>query len=441
MGAYRWNIYIICGLLMALEGYDAYVVANLAAVIAKGLSVPIPSMGFVFIAQSAGMALGFYTIPMLADRIGRRGIILLGSTLFGLLTLASTMATTLEQFTIVRFLAFLSFGATLPNVAALVAEYVPSSRRGRLITWLFIAHGLGASVAGFLGPAFVAHHSWQAALWAGGGAMLLLVAYLCFRLPESIRFLITRNPQDPGIGRILQRIDRTLTLPADATFTTTEVKSSGIPLVGLFRDGRTAMTLLLWIAMGGAVCVTATLTAWLPSYLHVLGGLDVATGTHMSAISAIGAIAGPILLTMLMKRWGMPLSLMATLFVAFVAMSMFALVAYYPRLGWVLGICFGLLVIGAQAGLNSLVASSYPTSMRSTGIGWAGGVGRITSIIGPGVGGAMLAAHWEAWKIYGAIASPLLVAAIAMLVFARLKTPDASAASDAPEGLAPVAAK
>ena len=113
MGAYRWGLYVACGVLMALEGYDAYVVANLAAVIARGLNIPIPSMGFVFTAQAAGMALGYYTIPMLADRIGRRNIIIVGSAMFGLLTLGSTLATTLETFMVVRFLAFMSLGVVV----------------------------------------------------------------------------------------------------------------------------------------------------------------------------------------------------------------------------------------------------------------------------------------------------------------------------------------
>jgi len=416
MGTYRWGLYAACGVLMALEGYDAYVVANLAAVIARGLNIPIPSMGFVFTAQAAGMALGYYTIPMLADRIGRRNIIIAGSALFGLLTLASTLATTLEHFMLVRFLAFLSLGGTLPNIVSLVAEFLPTVRRGRLLTWLFIAHGLGASIAGLFGPTIVALHSWQAAFWAGGGLLLLFVPFLYLHLPESCRFLIMRDPADVRIGRTLARVDPAFRIEPGTFFTTSEARPSGMPLVGLFRDGRAPMTLLLWLAMGSALCVTATLSAWLPSYLHVLGGLDTATATHMSAVSAFGAIAGPMLLTFMMKRLGMPISLLLALLSGFFAMSLLALVGGMPWLGWVLGLSFGLLVIGAQAGLNSLVASSYPTAIRSTGIGWAGGIGRVTSMVGPGLGGAMLAAGWGPWEIYPAIASPLLLAALAMLI-------------------------
>lgn len=428
MGPYRWSLYLACGFLMMLEGYDAYVVSNLAAVIARGLDIPIPRMGIIFTAQSAGMALGFYTIPMLADRIGRRNIIIIGAILFGVLTLVSAMVSTMQEFTIVRFLAFAALGGTMPTIVALNAEFMPAVRRGKLITWLFIAHGLGASAAGLFGPTFVAYHSWQAAFWAGGLLMLLFVPFLYLYLPESCRYLILRNPQDPRIAQILQRVDPSARFEPGTRFTTAEVQTTGIPVADLFRGGRAPMTILLWVAMGAALCVVATFTAWLPSYLHLLGGLPVATATRMTAVSAFGAIAGPILLTVLMKRLGMPFALMMTLLLAFVAMTLFALVGGMPWLGWVLGFAYGLFLIASQAGLNALVASSYPTSIRSTGIGWAGGIGRITSMIGPGLGGVILAAGWGPWEIYPAIAAPLLIGAVAMLIFHRIGAGDPAAA-------------
>lgn len=417
MGRYRWGIYLVCGLLMALEGYDAYIVANLAPVIARDLSIPIHAMAYVFTAQAAGMAIGFYTIPVLADRIGRRGIILVGSALFGLFTLLSTAVHTLEAFTAIRFLAFAAMGGTMPNIVALATEFMPESRRGKLLTWLYIGHGLGASVAGLIGPTFVAWHSWQSALWAGGAALLLFVPFLYLHLPESCRYLMTRDPGDPRIAATVRRIDPALDCPPGTSFVTGEARGHGSPVAGLFREGRAPMTLLLWLAMGGALCVVATLTSWMPSYLHVLGGVEVSTATRMSSFSAFGAMAGPVLLTLMMRRFGLAAALMLLSFLGFFAMSALYFVEMAHGLGWVLGLAYGLLVIGTQAGLNSLVASSYPTAMRSTGIGWAGGIGRITSMIGPGLGGLMLAAQVPALWIYAAVAAPLLLTSLAMLGF------------------------
>ncbi|MCW2380859.1 MULTISPECIES: MFS transporter [unclassified Sphingobium] len=417
MGRYRWTIYLLCGILMALEGYDAYIVANLAAVIARDLDIPIPSMAYVFSAQAAGMALGFYTIPVLADRIGRRNIILVGATFFGLLTLLSTAVQTLEMFTLVRFLAFAAMGGTMPNIVALATEFMPENRRGKLLTWLYIGHGLGASVAGLVGPSFVHFHSWQSALWGGGIALLLLVPYLYVRLPESCRYLMTRNPRDPRVAQILGKIAPDLQLAPDTIFVSNEERNEGSPVIGLFKSGRAPMTLLLWVAMGSTLCVVATLTSWLPSFLHLLGGVETGAAARMSSVSAFGAIAGPILLTLLMQRLGLAPSLALMSLLGFAAMTCFYFVSGYHALGWFLGFAYGFFVIAVQAGLNSLVASSYPTSMRSTGIGWAGGIGRVTSMIGPAVGGVMLAAQVPGLWIYMIVASPLLLTAIAMILF------------------------
>jgi AAHS family 4-hydroxybenzoate transporter-like MFS transporter len=413
LGAYRGLLNAAGALLMALEGYDAYIVANLAPSIVRSFGMPIASMALVFSIQSAGMAVGFYAIPPIADRKGRRGVILIGAALFALLTLLSTLPTTLNGFAAVRFLTFVAFGGTMPNIVALVAEYLPQSSRGKLLTWLFIAQGLGASIAGLIGPSFVYYHSWQSAFWFGGGLLLLLIPLLYVYLPESARFLILRQPDDPRIGALLKRIDPSFVPIPGAHFVTSEEKTTGSPLTALFRDGRATLTILLWLSMAMTLCVVQTMTAWLPSFLHVLGGIPSGEAARMMSFSAIGAIAGPVMITVLMTRMRQAAALSMMLCIAFVVMTGMAAVSHYPLLGWACGFAFGLLVVGSIAGLNSLVASSYSTGIRSTGIGWAGGIGRITAVAGPGIAGAMLAAQWTPLAIYATMAAPLLIAGVA----------------------------
>jgi AAHS family 4-hydroxybenzoate transporter-like MFS transporter len=424
LGTYRGLLYAAAALLMALEGYDAYIVANLAPSIVRSFGLPIASMALVFSIQSAGMAVGFYAIPPIADRKGRRGVILIGAALFALFTLLSTVPTTLNGFAAVRFLTFVAFGGTMPNIVALVAEYLPQSSRGKLLTWLFIAQGLGASLAGLIGPSFVYYHSWQAAFWFGGGLLLLAIPFLYIYLPESARYLILRQPDDPRIGALLKRVDPGFVPVPGAHFVTAEEKTTGSPLTALFRDGRATLTILLWLSMAMTLCVVQTMTAWLPSFLHVLGGIPSGEAARMMSFSAIGAIVGPVLITALMTRMRQASALSMMLCIAFVVMTAMAAVQYYPLLGWACGFAFGLLVVGSIAGLNALVASSYSTGIRSTGIGWAGGIGRITAVAGPGLAGAMLAAHWSPLAIYGAMAAPLLVAGIATGLLTVLRKPD-----------------
>lgn len=413
LGGFRRLLYAAGALLMAMEGYDAFVVSNLAPFIIRSFDEPIAAMAFVFMAQSTGMAVGFYTIPLLADIKGRRGIILIGAAAFAILTLLSTLPGSLTRFAVIRFLTFVAFGGTMPNIVALVAEYMPEERRGKLLLWLFIAQGLGASTAGLIGPSFVAWHSWQLAFWFGGGALLLAIPFLYIYLPESCRYLLVNRPDDPRIGQLLNRIDPDFVPRAGTRFVTNEKPVTGSSLTALFRDGRAPLTLLLWLASAMLLCSVQTLTAWLPSFLHVLAGIEAATATRMMSLSAIGAILGPLLLTFLISRMEMARALTVTLVLSFLAMSSLVVVERFHALGWIAGICFGLLVVGSVAGLNAFVASSYPTAMRSTGIGLAGGLGRITSIVGPGLAGAMLAAQWSPAVIYASVAAPLLIAGLA----------------------------
>jgi AAHS family 4-hydroxybenzoate transporter-like MFS transporter len=399
---------------MAIDGYDAYLIANLAPFIVRNLGAPITAMGAVFTAQAVGLALGYYTIPLLADRFGRRNTIIACAAIFGLLTLATAQVATLDALVLVRFFAFFSFGGMLPNVVALLAEFLPNARRPQLLTWVFIAHGLGAALGGLLGPTFVAYLSWRAAFWTGGVVLLITTALLYLRLPESVRYWLLRDPSDPRIGETLAKVDPNFSAPPGSTFVTDEPAGRGLPLVQLFRDGRAPLTLLLWVASGAALSVTATLTNWLPSLLHTVGTLDPSVASRASSVSALGAAIAPVMVTFLMRHTTQARTL-STMFIAgALGLMLFAGVAKFPAIAWVLSFAFGLLVIGGQAGLNSLIGSSYPTSMRATGIGWAGGVGRIVATAGPGIAAAMLANQWSAGAIYAALASPLFLAALVL---------------------------
>jgi AAHS family 4-hydroxybenzoate transporter-like MFS transporter len=428
LGSYRRVLFGACALIMAIDGFDAYLLSNLAPFIARNLAVPIAAMGAVFTAQAAGLAIGYYTVSLLADRFGRRRIIVACAAIFGLLTLATTQVTTLDALVLVRFLAFASFGGMLPNVVALLAEFLPDARRRQLLTWVFIAHGLGASVGGMLGPTFVAYHSWRAAFWTGGVVLLITTVLLYLRLPESCRYWLLRDPSDARIGETLARVDPTFRAPPGSIFVTDEPAGRGLPLVQLFRDGRASLTLLLWVASGAALCVTATLTAWLPSLLHAVGTLDPAVASRASSVSALGATIAPLMVTFLMRFISQARALSVMFIAGALALMLFARVAQFPGTAWVLSFCFGLLVIGGQAGLNSLIGSSYPTSMRATGIGWAGGVGRLTATMGPGTAAAMLADHWSASAIYAALASPLFLAALVLYWAERRQAAPASSA-------------
>jgi MFS transporter, AAHS family, 4-hydroxybenzoate transporter len=425
LGSYRWMVYSICAALLALEGYDGYLVSNLAPVIARGLGVQIPAMGAAFSAQAIGFAVAYFTIPLLADYIGRRIIIILCALCFALLTYATTLVDTFSAFVAIRALAFVALGGALPNIVALAAEYLPKSRQGSLITWLFVGHGLGAAAAGWLGSYLIAFYSWHVPFWIGSAVLLAAIPFLWVYLPESCRYLAIKNGHDPRIGQILRKIDPAVLVGDTVSYVSTEGKAKGVPLAGLFRDGRLTLTLLLWIANAATFYTAATFTAWLPSFLSVLGHLDFKLAVRMASLSAFGSILGPLLLDLLARYGaGRFRAVFITVVAGGILMCLTGSVSEMSPLGWVFGFGFGMLVIGGQAGLNSLNASCYPTAMRSTGIGWAAGAGRVASVFGPGIAGGMLAAHFSPGVIYVATAAPLFVAGIALAILGGLRLKD-----------------
>jgi AAHS family 4-hydroxybenzoate transporter-like MFS transporter len=166
-----------------------------------------------------------------------------------------------------------------------------------------------------------------------------------------------------------------------------------------------------------------------------VGTLDPAVASRASSVSALGATIAPLIVTFLMRHISQARALSVMFIAGAFAMMLFARVAQAPGTAWVLSFCFGLLVIGGQAGLNSLIGSSYPTSMRATGIGWAGGIGRLAATIGPGIAAAMLSKHWSAGAIYAALASPLFLAALVLYWAERRRTSDVSTARVSSEAI------
>ncbi len=289
-------------------------------------------MGAVFTAQAAGLALGYYTVSLLADRFGRRNIIVACAAIFGLLTLATTQVTTLDAL-VARALS--GFRLVRRNAAqrGRVTGRVPARCQTTTIAHLGIHCAWTGRIARrrCSARAFVAYFSWRAAFWTGGVMLLITTVLLYFRLPESCRYWLLRDPSDVRIGETLAQIDPGFHAPPGSLFVTTEPAGRGLALVQLFRDGRTSLTLLLWVASGAALCVTATLTAWLPSLLHTLGTLDAAMASRASSVSALGATIAPLMVTFLMRHISQARALSVMFVAGALAMMLFAAVASVPR--------------------------------------------------------------------------------------------------------------
>jgi AAHS family 4-hydroxybenzoate transporter-like MFS transporter len=398
--------------LMAIEGYDMQVLAFAAPLIVRDWALPKAALGPTFAAGLLGYLLGATTMTPLADRHGRRIFIIGGTCVFALFTLLSTLAGSLSQLTILRLLAGVGLGASIPALIALNAEFTPARRRATRTTLLFVGYTSGALGGSFIASALMQTYGWQSAFVLGGAAPAALAAVLFFRLPESIQWLALPHEADVQLRR-RARMGRILGRSTRRELTVSE-ESAALPVKQLFSCGRARLTVLLWLA-----CITSLLghhflASGLPTVLEgsgmPLSKAIVAGGLIMGGGAVGGLIIGPLL-----DRGGvLCLAVMFFLSVPCVAAIGLPTLAANPLLALVF--CSGVCLVGGQVGLNALVSQSYETSVRSTGTGWALGVGRIGSITGPVIGGILVSHETDPTSLFGYASLPGLASAVIIVM-------------------------
>lgn len=412
LGAWRWFVFGLCGLIMAIEGFDMYMLGAIVPALAVGLGVEPPAISAVFVAQGIGLALGYTIIAPLADKLGRRTVILACIIGFGLVTLATAFVTTLTMVSILRLIAFAFFGGITPNVISLVAEMVPARARPRQIILVTACFALGAASGSALAPLIVGRFDWWGVFLAGGMAPLVLLPFLFALLPESPRFLVIANRPVEQINRVLRKIAPEV--PLGTTYLVDEPVSGKSSFKALFTEGRLAMTLLFMLAGGMMMFVGNLVASWAPTFWHLQMGFPMAQAAGLFALSSIGAIVWPLLMILLVNWIGLRKALMICFTAGGLCMLTYMITPFTPLLAGFMAVTYGAFVVGAISGLYAFVSASYPTQIRATALGWTSGAGRLLAIVGPATGGWLLAKDISATGVALAFGVPLLIAALAV---------------------------
>jgi AAHS family 4-hydroxybenzoate transporter-like MFS transporter len=415
VGSFQTRLFALCALCLIFGGFDLQAMGYVAPVISPELGIERGQMGAILGAANFGVLLGSLLFTMLGDRFGRRPVLVLSTIIFGVLTILTARATSVDELLTLRFVAGLGIGSVLPNATALIGEYSPKRHRITLIMCISAGFTAGAAAGGFVSAALIPMFGWRSVFYLGGIAPLCLALVMFFWLPESLQFLVLRGKRREQLGRWLGRVDAATAITPDTEYVLAEEKKRGVPLRHLFSEGRAKVTILLWVVNFMNLLNLFFLAGWLPTVLSEAGH-STQTAVLVGTLLQVGGVIGTFGLAWLIAKSNFIPVLTATFAIATLSIALIgtqSILLVVPLLTIVVFIS-GWCVVGGQPALNAMAATFYPTYMRSTGVGWCLGIGRIGAIVGPVVGGQLMAMQWSSEQIFFAAAMAALISTVLM---------------------------
>lgn len=391
LSGYQIGIFVLCALCLMLDGFDVQAIGYVAKALFTDWHIP-NAAGRVVSATLVGVLIGSISLSMLADKIGRRPVLIAAALYFSILTLMTARVTTLHALMGIRFLAGIGLGGIMPNAVALVGEFSP--KRLRVTVMLIVVNGFtaGAAIGGVVASWLVPVYGWRSVFYVGGALPLLIGIAMLLWLPESLK-IEKKQPSN----------------------------HSRVPFVRLFQEGRAGGTTLIWIVNFLNLLNLYFLAAWLPTVVQE-AGYSSSTSILVGSTLQIGGTVGAFSLGWIIHRLGFVPVLVSCFTLACVNIALIGQPGLSLALLVTVVFITGIGIVGGQAGVNAMSATYYPTDLRSTGIGAGLGVGRLGSIIGPTLGEYMRM-HWPVHELFYAAAVPALAAALVLLVFRKAVMP------------------
>jgi AAHS family 4-hydroxybenzoate transporter-like MFS transporter len=411
MGGFQWKIFGLCLTCLIMDGFDVQALGFAAPVIIREWNIPNSALGPVFGIANFGFMIGSL-FSGVADKIGRRPILIGATIFFSFFTLVAGMTNSVSQLFAIRFIAGLGMGCIIPNAAALIGEYSPRRLRAAFMAVITVGFSAGAAIGGFVAAFLIPTFGWRSVFYFGGAIPLAAALVMLVSLPESLQFMVLRG-KTSRVGKWLKRIDPTAPIAPDTEYIVNEENRAGVPVGHLFREGRVVATILFWIVNFMNLLNLYFLANWMATVVRDLG-YPTSTAVLVSTTLQVGGTVGGLALAWLIARKGFVPVLVLNFALACVSIAIIGLPGISLTVLYALVFIAGWCVVGGQPALNSLSGSYYPTYMRTTGIGWALGIGRIGAIVGPVVGGEFMALKWSTQGIFYAAAVPALISTLAM---------------------------
>lgn len=408
---FHFNVVAWCLLIILFDGYDLAINGVVLPLLMDEWGLSAVQAGMLASTALAGMMFGAMIFGSLADKIGRKKVIMICIVLFSGLTFAGGFASNPTEFAILRFLAGLGIGGVMPNLVALTSEYAPKTMRSTLVTTMFSGYAVGGVMAALLGSWFTPSFGWEIMFFIAGIPLFLLPVIWKF-LPESLTFIVKENKQDQA-RPIVARLAPDLKITEDTTF---ELYQVGVPeaanVVSLFKRGRAVNTLLFWLAFFTCLLTMYALSSWLPK-LMMAAGYSMDNSLMFMMVMNVGAVVGIVGGGILADRFHLKPVIIGMFLLGAFSLVGLGFNSPQPVIYLLVGLA-GASAIGSSILLYSFVAQYYPLTIRSTGIGCASAVGRVGAIVGPIIIGVLLGMDLPHKMNFLAVAIPAVIGAIAV---------------------------
>ena len=417
IGSVILGVVVLCAGVSFLDGFDILAISYVAPVIAGEWHLAKEAFGPIFAAHYVGAAAGAVFFGWVADRHGRRLGVILPTAIFGVFVLATVFAYDFKSLFVLRVLSGIGLGGALSNAIAMVAEYSPKRARATLVSLMYAAFPLGGVLGGPLSAYIIPHYGWPSVFILGGVLPLALTLALVVGLQESIRFLVVSRAPALRIGSLLRRISPGFDYAPTDMFVMTQSQDgvSRRPTREIFSRDYARATVLLCLAAFVTQLIVVYVVTWMPLVMASIG-MPVTRAILASVAYSVGGMFGAVGLARLIDRKKSYGWLTLTYFVSAVAVAGIG----FATASWneLLAIVFltGLLTVGANIVLSAYAATVYPTNIRSTGVGWVIGWGRVGAIAGALFGTALVAAGLTIEKAYMIAAIPALVGGVAVML-------------------------
>ncbi|MEF2097079.1 aromatic acid/H+ symport family MFS transporter [Bacillus sp. CFBP9009] len=427
---HSFHIWLVFWLFLVIlfDGYDVVIYGAVVPSLIKEWGISDVTAGAIGSYTVMGTAAGAIVFGLLADKLGRKKIILLTIFLFSFFTLLSGFANGPTMFIIFRVIAGIGLGGVMPNVIALTTEFAPKHIRSALVSFVFCGYSVGAIAAALTSRSLLPTVGWEPVFWLAG-IPLLFFPLLIKIIPESVSFLIQTGRVEEA-KRVLAKIDPTINVKEAIELKKPDERTPGSPVIKLFEQKRAISTVMFWISCFSAFILIYSMNTWLPR-LMMQAGYDLKSSLTFIAVMQIGAIVGTIVFGRLVDKLGFKKVLVPLFFCGAIALSLIGF-TNSPFIAYGLISVIGAASVGVQNMSNAFVSQYYPTEMRSTALGSTMAFGRMGGIVAPTFVGILLTMNLQPQYNFAAIASAAVLGGFAML-FVQEKHGNYNKEADKPE--------